>query len=308
MRTIGKILGFLLVVLVGGALLAPPLYWATQAGIEGGWLPQSLAKFDFTKYFNRATLIVAIAGLYPFLRWVGARRVADLEIEPNPQRWRDLGAGIGIGVVGLWVVAALLLATGQVRFHEPFPAHRLLEALGTAVAVSIIEEVFFRGALFGALRREMSWQGALAFLAPFFAIVHFLKPNPKAGKIEEPGWLSGFELIPHAFWQFSEPMLVLKGLLTLLMVGAILGYVVVMTRSLYLAIGLHLGWVFALRSFALTSHRVGPESIWFGRDLTRGLAALILLCVCAAAVLAYLRVRESAPQKEGKRVSNSPSV
>ncbi|MEL6546029.1 MAG: CPBP family intramembrane glutamic endopeptidase, partial [Myxococcota bacterium] len=201
MRTIGKIVAYLGVVLIGGALLAPPLYWATQSGIEGGWLPRSLAKFDFTKYFNRSTLIVAIAGLYPFLRWVGARRVADLEIEPNPRRFRDLGAGVAIGVVGLWIVAALLLASGQVVFRDPFPAHRFFEALGTAVAVSIIEEVFFRGALFGALRREMSWQRALAFLAPFFAIVHFLKPNPRAGKIADPGWLSGFELIPHAFWQ-----------------------------------------------------------------------------------------------------------
>lgn len=308
MKAIGKIVGYLVIVLVGGALLAPPLYWATQAGISGGWLPQSLAKFDFTKYFNRATLIVAIGGLYPFLRWVGARRISDLEIEPNPQRWPDLGAGIAIGVVGLWIVAALLVTTGQVKFHEPFPTHRLLEALGTAVAVSIIEEVFFRGALFGALRRELSWPRALAFLAPFFAIVHFLKPNPRAGNIADPGWLSGFELIPHAFWQFSQPVLVLKGFLTLVTVGAILGYVVVATRSLYLAIGLHLGWVFALRSFALTSRRVGPESIWFGRDLTQGLAALFLLGASAVAVVLYLRWRQRRLEKEGKPVANSHSV
>ncbi|MEM6731266.1 MAG: CPBP family glutamic-type intramembrane protease, partial [Myxococcota bacterium] len=169
MRSIAKITGFLVVVLVGGALLAPPLYWGARAGVDGGWLPASLAKFDFTKYFNRATLIVAVLGLYPFIRWVGARSIGDLEIEPNPRRWWDLGAGIVIGVVGLWFVAAMLLATGQVKFHAPFPWHRIFEALGTAVAVSIIEEIFFRGALFGALRREMSWPRALLFLAPFFA-------------------------------------------------------------------------------------------------------------------------------------------
>lgn len=291
MKTVGKILAYLVAVLVFGALLAPPLYWATQSGIEAGWLPKSLGKFDFTKYFNRATLITALVLLWPFLRWVGARRVADLEIEPNPKRWTDLSVGVAIGCAGLSVVAAMLVWSEQVRFHQPFPSHRILEALGTATAVSLIEEVFFRGALFGALRRELSWQRALAFLAPFFAIVHFLKPDPKVGRIDEARWWSGFELIPHAFWQFAEPVLVLKGFLTLVMVGAILGYAVVRTRSLYLAIGLHAGWVFALRSFSLTSMRVGPQSIWFGRDLTQGLAALMLLVASAVVVEMYVRSR-----------------
>ena len=107
MKTVGKIVAYLIAVLVLGALLAPPLYWATQSGIEAGWLPKSLRKFDFTKYFNRATLITALALLWPFLRWVGARRVSDLEIEPNPKRWTDLSVGVAIGCAGLSVVAAM---------------------------------------------------------------------------------------------------------------------------------------------------------------------------------------------------------
>lgn len=300
MRTVGKIVGYLVIVLVGGALLAPPLYWGAQAGLEGGWLPQSLGKFDFTKYFNRSTLVVALVLLVPFIRSVGAKSAADLEIEPNPLRFRDLGAGFTIGVVGLWIVAAMMVSAEFVKFHEPFKWYRIPEAMGTAVAVSLIEEVFFRGALFGALRREMSWQRALAFLAPFFAIVHFLKPNPRAAKIADPSWLSGFELIPHAFWQFSEPILVLKGFLTLVAVGAILGYAVVRTRSLYLSIGLHMGWVFALRSFSLTSMRLGGESIWFGRDITQGLAALLLLLACCVAMFVYLRRRSTLDVKKGE--------
>lgn len=291
MKVITKIVAYLAVVLVGGALLAPPLYWLARAGVEVMFLPNWLSKFDFTKYFNRATLIVAIALLVPFVRWVGVRRVTDLEIEPNPRRAHDLAAGFAIGLIGLWVVAAWMLGTGMARFHEPFRWHRLPEAMATAVAASIIEEIFFRGALLGALRREMSWQKALAFLSPFFAIVHFLKPNPNAARIEVPTWLSGFELVPHAFWQFSEPVLVLKGFLTLVSVGAILGYTVIKTRSLYLAIGLHMGWVFALRSFKLTTVREAPETIWFGRELTQGLAALVLVCASFGAAMVYLRHR-----------------
>ena len=95
--------------------------------------------------------------------------------------------------------------------------------------------------------------------------------------------------MPKIFWQYGEPQLIVGGLLTLVLVGWILGYVTEQTKSLWMAIGIHGGWVFALRSFMLNSHRVGETSFWFGRDLITGGAPLILLALTLGCLMLGFR-------------------
>jgi membrane protease YdiL (CAAX protease family) len=289
MRTIGKILVYTVGIAVVGCLLAPPLYWAGRWGVD--LIPQ-LESVKFPRYFNRSMMVVTLASLWPFLRWLGIRRWSDLGLEPNPTRWRDLGIGFVVAALGLWLIAAGLVLAGHSSIHDPFRWHKLPAIVGTTVAVPIIEEVFFRGALFGVLRQRLRWPLALAFLSFFFAVTHFLKPPPGLNRMfAEVHWGSGFELLPHLFWQFGVPTLLVGKWLTLFVVGWILGYTVVKTRSLFLAIGLHGGWVFALRSFDQLSRRHGESSIWVGHDLTTGLLPVALLLVTWAVVVWLLRNR-----------------
>ena len=277
---------------MGGALLAPPLYWAGMALARAEWVPQ-LAAFPFARYFNRAVLVVALAGLWPFLRWLGVRRLTDLGLRPNPRRWRDLGTGVAVAVVGLGSAAALLLLTGAATLDAEVSLGRVAGALLTGAVVALIEETFFRGALFGALRRELAWPVALGFLSLLFGVVHFIKPDRAARQITDVGWLSGFEVLPHAFTRFAEPRLVALGLVTLVIFGWILGWVVVRTESLAMSIGLHGGWVFALRAFRVTTERVGAPGMWLGKNLRTGLAPVLLLLVSAAVLWWLLRRRRS---------------
>lgn len=291
MNVVAKILAYCLSIIVGGALLAPPLWWAAQAGLEHGVLPEALRPFKFPKYFNRAVLVVALGLLVPFIRWLGLRRWTDLGLAENPRRFNDLALGLAVGSVGLWSVAALLVLSGRAELRESWPWTRIAGAAVTAAVVACIEEIFFRGALFGVLRRAMSWPRALTVLSVFFAAVHFIKPNPRALADAPVQWWSGFALLPHAFSQFTQPALLLGGLTTLALVGWTLGFTVVRTRSLYWAIGLHAGWVFALRSFSFASVARGEPSLWLGRDLVTGLVPLALLAGTLGIVAWLLRDR-----------------
>ncbi|NBV85533.1 MAG: hypothetical protein EBS01_04560, partial [Verrucomicrobia bacterium] len=59
-----KILLFVCAVLLLGALLAPPLWWAAHGLMGMGFLP-GLQKYAFQKYFNRSVLVAALVLLRP---------------------------------------------------------------------------------------------------------------------------------------------------------------------------------------------------------------------------------------------------
>ena len=291
MKELGKFIVYLTAVFVGGALLAPVLFSAAQALIEADVLPV-LKKFRFPKYFNRAVLLCALAFLVPFLRSLGLSSWKELGVFPNPAPRRDLGLGFLIGAVGLTVAAGCMLGGGQSVLKAPFNWGNVGLAMGTAVAVGIIEEVFFRGVLYGVMRRHLRASAAIWGLSVVFAALHFLKPHPSLKRFaEEVTWSSGFSIVPKLFWQFSDPRLFVGGFLTLVLVGAILAYATEKTRSLWMPIGLHGGWVFALRVFTLNGKRVGESNFWFGRDLITGGAPLLLLLGTFAILVVGFRWR-----------------
>src|ERR1051325_4050076 len=84
-----RLLVYLIATVLLGALLAPPLFWAAQSLIAHGTFT-FLAKFDFETFFHRALLVAAIALLWPFIRSLEIRSLADLQLAPNPHRGRDL--------------------------------------------------------------------------------------------------------------------------------------------------------------------------------------------------------------------------
>ena len=295
MRAINKILLYVLAVVGGGALLAPGLFWLGQWAIQQDVIPQ-LRPFGFEKYLNRAVLVLALGLLWPLIRGLGLSRWTDLRLHPNPWRLRDLATGLALAVGGLAAVGALLVWGGDLTFKGWPDLPSVLGAVLTGAVVALIEETFFRGALFGVLRRDMSWPVALVGLSLFFAVLHFLRPDPSVGRVQEVAWNSGLLLLPHLFWQFSHMDLLLGTLFTLFLMGCVLGFAVVRTGSLYLAVGLHAGWVFALKLLSHITHitRRPESSRWIGDDMRSGLAPAVLMAATGLILLLLLRRRQKA--------------
>ncbi|HLL82951.1 MAG TPA: CPBP family intramembrane glutamic endopeptidase, partial [Longimicrobium sp.] len=174
-RPLRALLLYLLAVFVGGALLAPWLYHAVQAlAGESGTLAK-LARMPFARYVNRALLITALVGLPFFVRAAGIRRWADVGVAPGLVRWRRFAAGFGLGFASLAIVCAVALVAGG-RLPRPRTpgdlAAQFLGALATALVVAVIEELLFRGAFFGGLKRAVGWKPALAASSALYGIVH----------------------------------------------------------------------------------------------------------------------------------------
>ena len=289
MSSLLKIAAYFLGILLLGALLAPPLFWGGQAA--GGLIPALawLRDTDFHRFFDRAMFLAALLLLWPTVRALRIGSWRELGLRADPRAWRN-------GVFGFIVAGGLLWALGVAFWWAGVYAPRVRVGagtaagfLGTALAVALVEEAFFRGALFGLVRRTARTGTALVFVAALFAVLHFLKPPPHAVPLTEVRWFSGFVLLPRAFWQWGDPQLVLGGFVTLFAVGLVLGYTRWRTGALWLPVGLHAGWVFGLKSFSKISRHLAPASFWMGDDLLHGLLPVAAVLLTGILVSLWLR-------------------
>jgi membrane protease YdiL (CAAX protease family) len=287
-KEFGKILGYFVGVLISGALLAPPLYWAGQALVASGY-GAVLAKYGFQKYFNRGVLLAALVWVGPCLRWLRVEK-RDLEWLRSDPRWAwRLAVGFGLGTIALAALAGGYSVAGLWEWRAPFSGRIFGKALLSAGVVAGMEEVLFRGGLHSIFRRSLTEGRALWATSALFAVVHFLKPNP-ALRWETVDWTSGFRLIPEAFHQFADPLLVLGGWVTLLVFGALLGWTVQRTGSLWMSVGLHAGVVWVKLSFEKMAFCKGSFLPWMGAQLPVGLVpVLVLLALWGAVALGVLK-------------------
>ncbi len=160
---------------------------------------------------------------------------------------------------------------------------KLLGTVLTAVVVAVLEEILFRGAIFGTLRSICLWPVALVLSSMFFAILHFF------GKPESPpevGWATGVEVLLLMFQGFVDIGQIVPGFFTLTLVGSVLAMAYQRTGNLYFSIGLHGGWIFWLKSYGLLTHEVPGTGTWLWGThrmidgwLSLGAAAICLLVV-----------------------------
>ena len=289
MSSLLKIAAYFLGILLLGALLAPPLFWGGQA--VGGIIPALawLKETDFHRFFDRAMFLAALLLLWPTVRALRIGSWRELGLRADPRAMRNAMFGFVVAGGWLWVLGVGFWWTGIYAPRVKVGLGAMVGFLGTALAVALVEEAFFRGALYGLVRRTARAGTALVFVAALFAVLHFLKPPPNAVPLAEVRWFSGFVMLPRAFWQWGDPQLVLGGFVTLFAVGLVLGYARWRTGALWLPIGLHAGWVFGLKSFNKISRHLSPPSIWVGEDLLHGLLPVAAVLLTGFFVWLWLR-------------------
>lgn len=294
-----RALAYLLGVILIACLISPPLYWAGTALAERGVLP-FLNGFPFHRYFSRSLQLAAILMLWPAFRWIGVRRLAELGIEPNRLWQRDLLSGLALAIVPVLALAAGYLAFGVYDLRKAFPLAAVARILATAGTVAVLEEFLFRGVLLGLCLRSMKPAAAMLASSAAFAVVHFLRVAKPA---HEPAvtWLSGFAQLPQAFSGAPAWPLLGWGMLSLLFAGILLAGAAVRTRSLFLPIGLHAGWIIGQQGmqWAAKFRAKPPEALlpWAGPNVVSGAVPtgiipagiIVLTTVAASCYLKYGR-------------------
>lgn len=277
MNDAAKLGAYIVAVVVTGALLAAPLFWGAQTLLAMGVGPD-LTRYGFRSFFHRGLLIAGLAFLWPLLRSLRIKGWRDLGLQPN-RRWKnDLGAGVSFAVLPLALVAVGLVVAGIYEVRSVPRWSGLWQVALAAVFVPLIEEAFFRGFLLGVLQRNGHALVALLLSSGLYSIVHYLKAPDRA--VTEVQWNSSFGLLAEAFHSFqAEPLPTIAACLTLFVLGLIMGDARLRTRSLWLPVGLHAGWVFANGAFTKIARHEIDFLPWIGRNLLVGFIPILVVSV-----------------------------
>jgi membrane protease YdiL (CAAX protease family) len=271
LKDVIKLAAYFIATVVIGAVLAPILFWSAQSLAAHGVF-SFLAKYDFETFFHRALLVAAVLLLWPLLRVSRVRCLADLDLAPNSRWARDLCAGAVVSVVPLLFCGVLLIALHIYAFRHSFAWPRFGKMLLASITVPFIEETFFRGIILGLLLRAGRKYIAIFAVSVIFAAVHFLKAPERTSEMVT--WASGFSSIVHALDGIGDPMMVASALATLFFIGWILADARVLTRSLWLSIGLHAGWIFGSGAFSRLARQQTLAFPWIGKNMLVGIIPL----------------------------------
>ena len=265
---------------LGGAL-AGPLHALLDAF--------GIAPADFSGFALRLVQLFALLGLWPLLRVLDLCGADAWGFAPGSDGRAFLAGVLGGFVAGALMMAALLAVLvaigvrsggGNLGSIDWLP--RLAGFFAAAVAVALIEELWFRGALHSAFQRIGGAPAAICAVAALYSSVHFIGTSAPFAAAEI-GVGSGFEVLGAAFHGFARSGI--AGPVTALFAaGVLLGVVRHRTGSVAECIGIHAGWVLVNKAGrALT----GPESdsswAWLaaGYDGVIGWAAGVLFLLVA---------------------------
>ena len=171
-----------------------------------------------------STLFAALAAGYALLQWIDHRPARTLGFDLGVAALRMFGWGAAVGAAILLLVTSVELIAGWLRFHSDSGSPvgwagvllRDFFLLGIAAAA---EEAVFRGYAFQAMAAALGGPAATIAGSIAFALAHSQNPN-----------LNGFAYA------------------NIFLAGVLLSLAVLITRSLWFATAIHLGWNWAMAS------------------------------------------------------------
>ncbi len=200
--------GFLLLYSIFATILAIVLASVLSRMVpphKGGWIAVGVG----------TCVAVIFVGIYvAFCKFLEGRPARELDVRFAPF---ELPVGILIGLVLFSVIVAVIWGLGGYRVVGYHDATVLLPATAVAISSGFTEEIFFRGFFFRLTEKWLGTWAALGLSAFLFGILHIFNPNAT----------------------------LLAAVAIMLEAGIMLAAIYMLTRRLWMAIGLHAAWNFA---------------------------------------------------------------
>ena len=247
MKPYKKLLLFVLAALAAAAILSPWVFSLWNSFVEA-----RRHRAEFEQIFAGVFIFSGVALLLASPSLLRPRLLRDAGLAGKDRRNFFLGFVLAIASIAL--LALVMYFAGALTPGLSDPVYAIVrasaKALITALLVGFLEEIFFRGILFKGLMED--YGAAVAFIGAnlLYAASHFFKPPEEFMPVGfDP--LAGFRFLVLCLVPYLDTATTVPGLIGLFIIGVVLSYALLRTGSLYLSIGLHAGWVFAIKTLSL---------------------------------------------------------
>jgi len=265
------------------ALVSPWVYqWLQSFAAEG-----SVLDAPFFRVTSRVVLVMVALMLFPAYKLSGMRGRGDWGLPKCTTRRRQIWIGIGLGVLSMLVVYLLGVALGVFAWDtrgkpEIYIARKTVQIIFGGLFIGFFEEILFRGFIQNALRKSLGLIAAVLLGSFFFSIIHFMRPvDPELmGQ-----WNSGLLLFGNLFARAGDSFL--QEACTLFSMGIVLAMLSHWMKSVYVAIGLHTGWVWVMMFFRLFTENqenllwLYGDNDWVSKAWIGPMMALVVLVAVA---------------------------
>ena len=234
-----------------------------QTGDHAFWadIADSIFTSPFRRVNDRLVLIFVLVMLIPAYRLSGLHGRADFGV-PKQKDWASLfGFGLVVAISSMFLVYLVGLLVGvycPIEVGDDLVSALLKIIIGMFL-IGAIEEILFRGYILTVLRKSLGVAPAILLSSILFSMVHFLKPeNP----VITNQWCSGLLLYSNLFTGAGDTFW--QEFFTLFCMGTVLATLSYWTCSVYIAIGLHAGWVWVMMLFRLFVENQGRFTWLYG--------------------------------------------
>ena len=285
------ILLFLIIVFVS-CILAPikkiPLdFMLEKTGFMVDTVDYDNGVYDFGKVMRRILMLVALIVFIVFRKSLrfGVLISSGLKIRSGFFRQFLLGFSLaalsiliyyGIGLIsGAWIIHMDYDSAGVIILH-------IVKYALIACLIGVIEEIFFRGFLLQFFMENMSLPMAVFVCSLIYSVLHFLRADVLVSTGFQPfvGFVTMAQFLKPLFFPLVKH---LPAIIGIFLVGVVLSYAFIRTKSLYLSIGLHSGMVFMVKADGIFLSRIREKLAWlFGGDsklITGILIWFFLICI-----------------------------
>lgn len=237
---------FFVILIVGTVLLAavitPYVYAALRWAFEQDLWP-------FSRVYDRVALAVALLILMSRRRDLPVKEIRNL-LTAAPAKHIALLIAVGLVVSLSTALAGLpgLVASGRFIWNDRSVldfVKKISVELPLGLLISFLEEFFFRAVMFVSLSRRMPWFFAAILSSLLYSVVHFVQPV-KTYIPEQLNLAVGYDYTYTVVARLFTIDL-LPAFFGLFLVGVVLCAVLRTTGSIYICIGLHTGWILAMK-------------------------------------------------------------
>ncbi|MDH3608591.1 MAG: CPBP family intramembrane metalloprotease [Gammaproteobacteria bacterium] len=243
-------------------------------------------ELDFERVASRSVLIVAIILFMALYRKLGFSSWREIGYSSDKKQFfSDLTKGISFGILIMSPVIVGLLITKNRTIDMDWEVSFLnilnlvITALIAGLIIAFIEETLFRGAMLSAIKKRSSVTFAIIVTSIIYALVHFIQPDIELDS-NTLNWTSGFILLKDALPGLADMNQIFDSFIALFLAGVLLSIVRIRTNRIALCIGIHAGWVIAIKVFKrVTDTNVYSDYAFLTGSYDKVIGYLAAVCI-----------------------------